>query len=100
MPSTRPAASATESDGPAVANKRPRTKAIIPWSTPLRCIYLRSIGQDLPLPIIELHFDKQGLESRIAVRIAQQGIDRDCCCHKSHHAASNIIWVYLDLSVG
>jgi hypothetical protein len=68
MPRTRPVASVTESDGPAVANKRPRAKAIIPWSTPLRCIYLRSIGQDLPLPIIELHFDEQGARLGISDR--------------------------------
>jgi hypothetical protein len=50
---------------------RPRAKAIIPWSTPLWCIYLKSIGQDFPFLIIELHFGEQGLESRIAVKIAR-----------------------------
>jgi hypothetical protein len=61
---------------------------------------LDASARALPLPIIELHFGEQGLESRIAVNIAQQRIDRGCCCHKSHHAASNIIWVNLDLAVG
>jgi hypothetical protein len=42
-------------------------KAMIAWST---SPYLKSIGQNLPLPIIELHFGEQRLESRIAVKIA------------------------------
>jgi len=47
-----------------------------------RCIYLSCIGQDLRFQslIIELNFGERGLEnSRIAVKIAQQRIDRDCC---------------------